>query len=429
MKKLLIFSLFIFGLLINSYAANKSGTIPTGQTMLSRPFTFAASDTVVTGTTTTYLISNLQKYSQNQVFTIGLTVVTGTHNMAITAYGKVAYGGSLAGGTWVQIGTPITWVTASNNGAITSTSPLNYNYFKVTFVENGSACKALVSQFEIKTSNAFDIPASSGTLTISRATSGAVVIQTKDDNSNADATYRAGGTGALTLGSTDGPTTITSNGTIASTNNLTNFVAYSTDVDGRSIYGKATVSSGFNTTGPVIGAGVFGRVNGSSPTLTAKTAYIGGTFGYYGITGNISTNYHPKGGLIGVIGDGTTSADGAVVALLDGDTGTTTATAAYAVRQTNSTGASGFSYGLDLYGAAIGTYLAVAYKTAQIRLSTGVLVISGAATTRQGILDSGEDAPVGSMYISTGTGGHVYVKVAHTNATSDWNVITTTAAD
>lgn len=210
MKKLLIISLFIFGALINSIAADRQGVIPTGQTMLSRPFTFTAADSVVTGTVTTYLISNLQKYSQNQVFTIGLTAVTGTHNMTITAYGKVAYGGSLAGGTWVQIGTPITWVTAANNGAITSTSPVNYNYFKVTFSDAGSACKSTISQFEIKTSNAFDIPASSGTLTISRATEGEVTVQVKDDNANAAATYRAGGTGALTLGASTGTTAITS---------------------------------------------------------------------------------------------------------------------------------------------------------------------------------------------------------------------------
>lgn len=210
MKKLLLLSLFIFVALINSFSADRQGVIPSGLTMLSRPFTFAASDTIVTGTVTTYLITNLQKFMQNQVFTIGLTAVTGTHNMTITAYGKVAYGGSLAGGTWVQIGTPITWVTASNNGAITSTSPVNYNYFKVVFSEAGSACKATVSQFEIKTSNAYDIPASSGTLTISRATEGAVTVQVKDDNANADAVYRAGGTGALTLGASTGTTAITS---------------------------------------------------------------------------------------------------------------------------------------------------------------------------------------------------------------------------
>lgn len=210
MKKLLLLSLFIFVALINSNAGNRQGTIPTGQTMLSAPFVFTAADTVVTGTVTTYLISNLQKYMQNQVFTIGLTSVTGTHNMTITAYGKVAYGGSLSGGTWVQIGTPITWVTAANNGAITSTSPVNYNYFKVTFSDAGSACKALVSQFEIKTSNAYDIPASSGTLTISRATEGAVTIQTKDNDANAATNYRAGGTGALTLGNASGTTAIAS---------------------------------------------------------------------------------------------------------------------------------------------------------------------------------------------------------------------------
>lgn len=208
MKKGLFFFVLIFAALIST-AANRTPTISPGYTQPNR-IVLNASDTIVSGTTTTHYVTNLQKYMQNQVFTFALTAVTGTHNMAITAYGKVAYGGSLAGGTWVQIGSPITWVTASNDGAITSTSPINYNYFKITFVESGSSCKALLTNFEIKTSNAYDIPASSGTLTISRATEGEVTVQVKDDNANAAATYRAGGTGALTVGAATGTTSITS---------------------------------------------------------------------------------------------------------------------------------------------------------------------------------------------------------------------------
>jgi len=231
MKKGLIFIVLIFAALIST-AANRTLTIAPGYTQPNR-FVLNASDTIVSGTTTTHYVTNLQKYMQNQVFTFALTAVTGTHNLAITAYGKVAYGGSLAGGTWVQIGTPITWVTASNNGDITSTSPVNYNYFKITLVESGSNCKALLTNFEIKTSNAYDIPASSGTLTIGRATTGTVTVQVKDDDANAAAVYRAGGTGALTIGASTGTTEITSSGwaissagavsgvtTIAASNNI-----------------------------------------------------------------------------------------------------------------------------------------------------------------------------------------------------------------
>jgi hypothetical protein len=122
LKRLFLFVL-IFAALIST-AANRSLTIAPGYTQPNR-FVLNASDTIVSGTITTHYVTNLQKYMQNQVFTFALTAVTVTHNLAITAYGKVAFGGSLAGGTWVQIGTPITWVTASNNGAITSTSPVN----------------------------------------------------------------------------------------------------------------------------------------------------------------------------------------------------------------------------------------------------------------------------------------------------------------
>lgn len=344
------------------FSLDRTAAIRAGMSSLSKPMVFTSADDLVNTEDVTITIQNPQQYYQHVTFTTLVTNETGTTSVTITAAGKVNWSDA----SWTTIGTPAA-ITGTETSTITSTTPNNYNWFKITYASTGTH-RSVITSLEVRTANCLTVPANSGTLTIGRATSGPVVVQVKDNDVNADATFRAGGTGALTLGATTGSTTILSSGTIASTSNLTNFVAYSTDVDGRSIYGKATVSSGFNTTGPVIGAGVFGRVNGASPTLTAGTAYLGGTFGYYGITGTV-TNTHPKAGLIGVIGDVTTTADAAVLALLDGDTGITTATAAYGVRQTNSTGASGFTYGLDLYGAAISGYLAVAYKTADIRFS------------------------------------------------------------
>src|SRR3989338_2349826 len=70
----------------------------------------------------------------------------------------------------------------------------------------------------------------------------------------------------------------------------------------------------------------------------------------------------------------TTVSDTAVMAVLGGDTGTLTPTAAYGVQYFNSTAASKFDYGLDLFQAATTDYgapSAVDYGTADIRLQNG----------------------------------------------------------
>jgi len=189
---------------ITSMAADRSLIISTGYTMLN-PITLNASDTINANDTVIFTITNLQKYAQNQVFTVGLSDVSGTPSVSIKAYGKVTSSGS-----WVQIGSTITWTSDSNDGSITSTTPINYNYLKVEFIASATTQQTLIDVFEVKTSNAYDIPANSGTLTISRATSGAVVVTSKDDDANAATTYRAGGTGALTIGAATGTTAITS---------------------------------------------------------------------------------------------------------------------------------------------------------------------------------------------------------------------------
>lgn len=190
---------------IVSMANDRTGRIRTGYTMLSRPMSLSSTDTISTDSTVTFTITNLQKYQQHQVFTVGLNDDDGTPDVTITAYGKISSSGS-----WVQIGTPISWSSDSDDGDISSTTPINYNYLKVEFVAGAGAQLSTIDVFSIKTSNAYDIPANSGTLTISRATSGAVIITTADDDANAVTTYRAGGTGALTLGAGTGTTAITS---------------------------------------------------------------------------------------------------------------------------------------------------------------------------------------------------------------------------
>src|SRR3990167_8982540 len=136
------------------------------------------------------------------------------------------------------------------------------------------------------------------------------------------------------------------------------------------------------------GAGVMG--NAVSGTIGAGNSIIGGLIGKYNLADS-SPSDHPQGAVIGEIGEDvgdTTLPDGAFIAVLGGDTEAVDAGAAYTVRYLNSTVGSQFNYGLDLFGAAIYSYLTVSYATADIRLqnsetisnaTNGVIDMSGAA--------------------------------------------------
>lgn len=94
-------------------------------------------------------------------------------------------------------------------------------------------------------------------------------------------------------------------------------------------------------------AAIMGNVIGSA--LTKLGNIVAGIIGKYSIESTNASNY-PKAGVIGEVGDSTTTADGAFVAVLGGDSGVTTARAAYTVDNQNSTPNSKFTYGLDLRG-------------------------------------------------------------------------------
>lgn len=185
-------------------ATDKTGIIRTGGNIMTG-MSFGANDTVVTSHTVTYTITNIQSYQQNFTLTYTGDSVSGDPSITVTFYGKVTPSGS-----WTTIGSATWDDEADNPQSISSTSPANYNWLKVTFVASGTTQRSKITAFEIRTSNAINLPASSGTLTISRPTSGTVTVQVADDNANAAAVYRAGGTGALTLGAATGTTAITS---------------------------------------------------------------------------------------------------------------------------------------------------------------------------------------------------------------------------
>jgi hypothetical protein len=156
MKKFLVI-LMLATLTVAGIAANRTGAIRAGFTMLSQPMTFSASDTLKTSETYTITITNIQKYLQHQTFTTTITAISGSPSVLVTAYGKVTSGGS-----WVQIGTPVTWTTSGNNPIeITSATPLNYNYLKVAYVCSGATQKVKVTSFDVRTANVFDIGSAS----------------------------------------------------------------------------------------------------------------------------------------------------------------------------------------------------------------------------------------------------------------------------
>lgn len=164
---------------------------------------------------------------------------------------------------------------------------------------------------------------------------------------------------------------------------------------------------------PSSAQGVKGQVYATDQTTTAT--YYAGVMGRYLVYGTNASTF-PKVGILGVVGDSTTTADAAVMAFLDGDGGTTTARAGFGIAMTNSTGASGFTYGLDLkmQDPVGGGGSIKAYKTAEIRLANDsvgtlpVVIIVGnfvdGADSGLGKGSLGLDSTDGLLFISDSSG-------------------------
>lgn len=87
-----------------------------------------------------------------------------------------------------------------------------------------------------------------------------------------------------------------------------------------------------------------------------------------------------------------------------------------------SAAAGGFTNGLNLSGTTI------AATGGQVIFSNGVYLYTGAQTTRDTVrAEVGLGGAIGSTYFSTA--GKIYLKVANADATTDWERVTTSAAD
>jgi hypothetical protein len=170
-----------------------------------------------------------------------------------------------------------------------------------------------------------------------------------------------------------------------------------------------------------LSAGMF-NVLGDALTKTAN--YLAGVIGAYSITDTQETGLQ-AGGVVGVVMDGVTEADGAVVGVIDGGdpSSVTRANAVFAGRMNNNNAASGVDYGLDLHDAGrSSSYYSGGGKPLQIanadlRLSNEVCFISGDGApvnytdgtppgTGEGFAQKGSlytDYTNGKLYINTGS--------------------------
>lgn len=223
----------------------------------------------------------------------------------------------------------------------------------------------------------------------------------------------------LTIG---GDLTLTGSETAAGVRS-SNYTGSNPEIDGDlTIQGGAGSSDGTN---PAYHAGVAGTLEGNSPTGTANNN--GGVIGFYSIAGTDASTF-PKGAILGVVGNAgaTSGADGAVVAVLDGRSNIVTAGAAFKVLSNNSSSSSGFSYGLDLEGAAHDGYLGISYSAADIRLANGVAILSGTgapassgAASNNCNLGAGKPAlPLGSLYLNASGGTNTSLYLC--TATNTW---------
>lgn len=169
---------------------------------------------------------------------------------------------------------------------------------------------------------------------------------------------------------------------------------------------------------------VMGNVFGTNMTKTGN--YVGGIIGHYSADGTQASHY-PTGAVLAGVGDGSTTAKGAVVAYIDGDSAQTNVGAMFKVMTNNSTAASGPDFGVDLQDAAHDGYAAVDrafYKKAPLRLVDDVVILTGSGAPVDGTTGDNVAGP-GSMYIDIAA-GNAYLQTAVITAPV-WKLITRAA--
>jgi hypothetical protein len=176
---------------------------------------------------------------------------------------------------------------------------------------------------------------------------------------------------------------------------------------------------------------VFGRVQTGAPFAAVPTTthnYMAGVAGEFAVIGSYS-NTALMAGVIGIINTNTLSGDAAVMAFMDGDAGVTTCRSAFGVAMAQTTGGSGFEYGIDLKmqdpvldgGGPSGV---IPYTKANIRMEDDVVVMVNAGVPVDGTTGDNFAGP-GSMYIDS-TGANLYLQTGAITSPV-WKLVTRAA--
>ena len=184
-------------------------------------------------------------------------------------------------------------------------------------------------------------------------------------------------------------------------------------------------SSAYQTPGEAYG--VFGRTQSGAPfadTPTTTFNNIAGTVGNFAVIGTYNNN-GLMAGVLGIINTNTLSGDAAVMAFMQGDSGVTTARAAYGVVMAQTTSGSGFDFGIDLKmqdpqfdgGGPTGV---IPYKKANIRMENDVVFMNAAGVPTNGTTGA-NFAGKGSLYVNITT-GILYINTG-TLASPTWVVV------
>ena len=197
-------------------------------------------------------------------------------------------------------------------------------------------------------------------------------------------------------------------------------------------YSRVMPTVGFgssNYTEPGEAFSVFGRVQTGAPFATVPSTtfnHMAGVVGEFAVIGTYVNN-GLMAGVMGTINTNTLSGDAAVMAFMDGDSGVTTCRTAFGVAMAQTTGGSGFDFGLDLkmqdpVADAGGPSGVIPYKKANIRMEDDVCILVDAGVPTNGT--TGDNfAGTGSLYVDS-TSGVLYINTgAISNPT--WVVVGT----
>ena len=301
--------------------------------------------------------------------TTGVTAGVYTYpSVTVDTYGRItSISSAAAAGTVTSVGiTPGTGISVTNS-PITTSGSMTVTNTGVTRINAGSGIAVSGANGNVTISTTVSggsvtsVGVSSTTLTVASSPVVTAGVITVDLPSNTSITV-----GNINI--PDGRANVTGNA---------NVVGGGATVGIRSILAIDSAFGSNSSADPASAQAVRGRVTGANLTKTRN--YVTGVTGQYLITGTNASEFI-KAGILGVVGDQTTTADGAVVAYLDGDGGLTTAHAAYAVSMKNSTPGSGFDYGLDLQFINLNVAgTTTPFKQADIRFNNGVELVANVA--------------------------------------------------